>query len=366
MRSRSWSAIVWIVAHAWFALASPTRASCFTPEPLLLWSYPAEGATDVPIDAELWAVSSFVGSNVTPTVKLNGQPVAVHVAPARPIIEIGGVTMDGHTGRAVLDAPARGIELEPIHFTPGALTPNTAYTLELSYRPTSTSPESIFEVHFTTGERKTQAPLKPKVVAYTDNAAGDEAHLVCRELLAAQGCFDTVGEQPTRLYAFQLASSNAIAWYVRTNKPDSASLWPSACGSPYLRVRESAQDECFELRPVGVGGKLGPALEYCARPAKSSKPFAPQPSAAGISPRSPTRSVAAPAPAPIAAPVAPTEPPPPVSPPKAPASASGGCSVSPRPSPQSCAWLIGLALLMLCWRQRIAAGSPLARRPLPG
>ncbi|MBK6812221.1 MAG: hypothetical protein IPG81_25730 [Sandaracinaceae bacterium] len=44
-----------LTAALW-ALAAPSHASasCVPPDPAIVWSYPAEGATDVPVDARIF------------------------------------------------------------------------------------------------------------------------------------------------------------------------------------------------------------------------------------------------------------------------------------------------------------------------
>ncbi|MCB9626828.1 MAG: hypothetical protein H6725_05615 [Sandaracinaceae bacterium] len=87
------------------SVTSRASASCVPPDPAIVWSYPAEGATDIPVDARIF-------------LRLNTY--------SRPTsITVNGVVVNwAGPGSAVEDM-----------FSPGPLTPNTAYLVTTTARP---------------------------------------------------------------------------------------------------------------------------------------------------------------------------------------------------------------------------------------
>jgi hypothetical protein len=333
-------------------LSAAARADCFAPAPLLYWSYPAEGAQDVPVDAELWVLSNLASSGARPEVSLNGRKL--DLAPAA----------KSH------------IDQSDLQINPGVLAANTPYTLELHYLARAGVPEHVFEVHFTTGAGRAAASPQPKVVAHSADPMERARAAACASLFAVQDCFDTITDPPAQLHSFELARSPALAWFVRSQRtrrsnggmpwPAGAGhssgglLWPASCGDPRLVVLESQPDECFELQAIAPGGKLSAPVQYCASPKPGKAPSGKLKETA-LSPREPTR-VLQPEPKPSAATQPETTAPAPSAPEPSAATTSretptaGGCSVTHN---GACPWwmLAACALLPLRLRHRLRARS---------
>ena len=111
-KASTWAAALFFLSIV--ALAGPrgVRADCMTPEPLLLWSYPADGARDVPTNALFWFVSSQTAFNPDLSATLNGKPL---VWP-----------QEAHN-------VSGQVSIHRVHVDPGPLQPSTAYTLVLHY-----------------------------------------------------------------------------------------------------------------------------------------------------------------------------------------------------------------------------------------
>jgi hypothetical protein len=175
-------------------------ASCLPPEGRVLWTYPANGAVDVPTNAQL-----LVSDEAGRTPSLDGK---------------------------VLPASGEGV------FDLGALEPNTTYQV--------TWPSGFQEVgaslSFTTGAGPSFEPPPgvPEPVAVTR----DPAVPSCR-LVASQGCFDTgvragVGFKP---------SETPVAWLVESlycRRDSRRMVWPSECGAPFIQSEDPRV--CVRLR----------------------------------------------------------------------------------------------------------------------
>jgi hypothetical protein len=249
---------LWILVLTSVALQSLTaggaQADCLAPSPLLLWSYPEDGASDVPIDAELWAFTNL--GNLKPSgATLNGQDLAL----TEP------------------DAQDHGLR-----FSPGPLSSDTSYKFVITYAARGSVPVSVFEVQFKTGAAKAKPAAPAKVVAHAESPAADAALSGCKELFVAQGCSDTIGKSAPSLHTFELASPGAVAWLVRSTHPDGRLVWPKTCGHPQLLVHEPTDKDCFTVQPIVAGGKVARAVQYCSKPGARSRPL----SAAAVSPLS--------------------------------------------------------------------------------
>lgn len=308
------------------------RADCLTPEPLLLWSYPAEGERGVPVDAHFWLLSSQSAWGARPTATLNGKALA---APA-----------------LLTGAPIQAPNLE---LDPGPLAPDTAYTLALSYPALGDKPASNFELHFGTGSANSSAGESARVLEYATLAPPSTPREVCVELISAQGCFDTIEPEPPAVHRLTLQPSASIAWFVATDQPDGSMLWPARCGAPRVLLRAVKSDQCFVLTPIGAGGHAGPETRYCLKggkapkgPRKASAISASAPeNVRGLAPLKP---LAPPAPLAAAAPT-PAAPAPSAAPPAAKNDSSCGLVVAHERRPFSAAsLLLALAASGLCVR----------------
>lgn len=77
-RGTLWAKRASLASALLFTLASPARAVCLPPDPLLIWSYP-EAGSEVPLDAHVWALVPDYIERLT--VALDGEPLP-RVVPA--------------------------------------------------------------------------------------------------------------------------------------------------------------------------------------------------------------------------------------------------------------------------------------------
>jgi len=195
-------------------------ASCKEPALALLWSYPANGDTNVPTNALLWALSSTWR---VPSVTLDGAPLTV------PGEGVGSVSL-------------------------GALAPQHDYVLRLEYMSAwqVDAGSSSFEIRFRTGDGPaTKLPAVP--VAGVQRASGYDQS-PCPDVVRAQDCFDT--GQDT-LFTFDVSDPRAIGWLIRNE------VWPARCGKPSYYGYHAPPQPCFDVRAIGTGGVLGDATQHC-------------------------------------------------------------------------------------------------------
>jgi hypothetical protein len=219
-----------IAVVTWCAAPRSASASCASPTTTLLWSYPADGATDVPTDAVFWMVSGRQPVQAT----LDDEPLVIEAA----------------TEAAAVSS-----------IDPGALAADTDYVLRVEYASArAVSPDAgavaTFEIAFHTGTAKRTQPSVPTVTAHHILAI-DRPVPRCRDVAAAQGCFDT----GNAAIEFDVsADRDAIAWLVQAGSTEESTLWPNRCGQPTLIIRTQ---NCIDIRALGVGGKLSAPTRYC-------------------------------------------------------------------------------------------------------
>lgn len=234
---------LWITAWALAVLPSSGHADCLTAEPMLLWSYPADGDVEVPINAQVWILSTLAALASPTLVSLNGETLTP----------------------AAAEASATQISRRSLHFVPSELAVNTRYTLRVVYAQVGSRAGHTFELNFTTGSAYATTGRAARVAARSVEATEESRSEPCAELRAVQGCFDTIEANPPQVHRLDLRPSDAIAWFVRTNQPDGSILWPSSCGAPRLLLRDALPDECFFVRAVARGGLPEPESRYCAK-----------------------------------------------------------------------------------------------------
>lgn len=178
-------------------------ANCAAPPPVV-WSYPHNGATGVPTDADF--------------------------------LVIGTASSVGIEGRVIERIPTDyAVDL-------GELEPNTEYTLQIGEGyGADADPEPIT---FTTGSD----------AGVVEFPRPDEA--TCEAIYRAQGCFDTgapdvveievdyTGEEP--LYVLY---AEAVDGY------QPVTLWPRECGEP-IRYQTYNEDDEYMVKPLGYNGML--------------------------------------------------------------------------------------------------------------
>jgi MYXO-CTERM domain-containing protein len=201
--------------------SAPVYASCVGSSTVdLLWSYPAEGDSDVPTNAQLHMVfnAKLYGTDWDAT--LNGEPIA---------------------------RSADGV------FAFGPLAADTDYTFQLEgHQPRVSITTKVVELHFRTGSAVADAVQAPVVVGGESVEESDSAR-VCERVDSRYYCRDTA---PFDIREVALDEANAVAWI-----DDAGNLWPRGC---FPRVNLiPAQDRCYNMHAVSADGQISEATAFC-------------------------------------------------------------------------------------------------------
>lgn len=223
------------------ALAPRAQASCAAPPFELLWSYPTNGATDVPINARFWFLFSL-----GPGAK---------------------VSLDG----TALTAERR-VGFSGLSFAPGELLPNHAYTLRVEAEDqdpvTGQRRQQRIDIGFTTSSSRGAALNYPEILNDTREPA--PAKTTCPKVVAAQDCFDT-GQNTDVQFPVRYAD-RALAFLVVADS-GSANLWPASCGTaPLLRMHEDRAKGCYAVSSIGPGGFLSEPDRRCVGHPNGDRP----------------------------------------------------------------------------------------------
>lgn len=233
------------------------RADCSLPPFEVLWTYPENGAVDVPTNAVLHDLSTTWG---VPRVTLDGVDVPAPQADRR-----------------------EGIPL-------GALLPNHDYVLQLDYGLPSdgdAGAAKVARVAFRTGAGPATVP-PPATVSTVHRGSSPDASAAspCPNVVAAQDCFD-MGQNT--LLTFDVPETSGPGYTV------DGELWPARCGDPSLFVYEDATNaRCHDVRVIGAGGLLSEPTRACPAPSSDAgaeafvgadaSPAVPQPATATAAP----------------------------------------------------------------------------------
>lgn len=204
------------------ATSAPVHASCAGSATVeLLWSYPAEGDSDVPTNAQLQLVlnAQLYGSDWDAT--LNGEPLAR--------------SPDGV-------------------FAFGALAPDTDYTFQLEgHQPRASVTTKVVELHFRTGSAAADAVQAPAVVGPSSAEQNDRILSMCERVDARYYCRDTA---PNDVREIMLDETHAVAWV-----DDAGNVWPRGC-LPRVDLIY-AQGRCYNMHAVSADGQISDASEFC-------------------------------------------------------------------------------------------------------
>jgi hypothetical protein len=230
------ASLQWLCAFAVVVIASATagvaQASCVAPKPTVIWSYPAEGDRDVPLDAEIRVIA-----NVT-------------------LLNVFEATLDGNVISPSTDGayPTEGLE------------PDKDYVFAIAgpkARARSEATPTLLELRFHTGNGLATEPSPPELLSSTRELAMPALDPLCEAVHSAGQCFDT----PEYAYdQLELGQTDAVAWLVRYDDSGAEQFWPTVC-SPLLTMHKGAAEQmppCFELRAVGANGSLSESLKYCS------------------------------------------------------------------------------------------------------
>jgi hypothetical protein len=213
--------------------AKPARASCAAPAPAIVWSYPADGQTDVPTNARVFVLPNLgaFGAEVT----FNGQSA---------------------------DKP---IEDDRFGYAP-QLEPYTRYVVGVSSDPTLPPVTFSFTTGAGPGPDDPPPPLSISGVTQTPVRALSP---LCAQAVAAMDCFDTgqsthvvfeTTAQPVAFFVGQI-DGNSIPWSM---------TWPGECGSPEVFVTSCMGS--YRVYAVGATGLATTADATCPPPAAMPMP----------------------------------------------------------------------------------------------
>ncbi len=201
-----------VIVLGLLSFSSSAIADCAAPPPVV-WSYPHDGATDVPTDIDLIVTGS------TPSITFDGNVI------------------ERDFNQFVMDL--------------GDLEPNTEYTIDV-------------------GENAGALEDPTPITVTTGNGAGpvefpavDEA--ICQQILQWQDCFDT--GPPAEFHLNPSPRGAEQAYIVSRQDEDSSSpilLWPRSCGF-YVRVRSYDTEPDFLVEAVDYDGSTR-ALELMDSP----------------------------------------------------------------------------------------------------
>lgn len=244
------TAAVLLAISATLAQGDGARADCSQPDFDLLWSYPEDGDGNVPINAQLWMLTSTWSSS-TATFTLNGEPLSAAAQ------SFGGVVID-----------------------PGELEPNTHYTLELRIATDSvpSSEQQLARIQFVTESEAAPSVSAPNIGGHTTEL-GYVTHS-CAQVVAAQDCFDT--GQDTLLVVLS-EDDDALGWVIEPESGGPSAVWPARCGDPSLYgYGDTLLHSCVLVRKIGPGGLLSERARYCPDTGATSDAGMPEPRDAGV------------------------------------------------------------------------------------
>jgi hypothetical protein len=248
-RPKIWS----VVAAAALVTAAvihprPSNAGCLSPTPALLWTHPADGATDVPTNTAIWILP---GAN---SALLNGVAIA---------------SDDGRL------------------FKPNGLVAKTHYRVDV---PFSSPAPGTLSFSFTTGAGPREIAV-PNIGQTTSRLFEEPPELstACRLILTGRDCFDT----PPYNYLEFKVTERPLFWLIRelpqdpqSSRPSSnartfEAAWPAACGAPLVVGKFHAGD-CHQLVAFNERGEPTTSPPICiTKPTTASPATAPSSSPPG-------------------------------------------------------------------------------------
>jgi len=223
--------IVAVASAAPFA----AEASCVPPVFDVIWSYPADGQSDVPTNAQVVMLT----------------------------------TLGSWSSKATLNGVDLAEGADRYRFTTPTLAANTTHTLVVS--PRGEMSGAVKTLTFRTGSGP-MASHPPEPESSQQVETGKRTlDAVCARALAAGDCYDTGQDE---YLTFHTAHA-PVAWVVDFLNDRGAStwtnLWPGACGSPEVLVH-SNDDRCYTLTAVNEIGELAAPVRYCHAPPLISVP----------------------------------------------------------------------------------------------
>jgi len=214
-----------------FFATSRAHASCRAPEPEILWSWPADGAVDVPIDADLLlAKRGFYSAPLLVTLR-TGEGNGVDVT--------SGSTL-------------------PDHFDLGTLAPHTRYTIKMVVANTPFADAISFE----TGEGRSSSQSGGLRVASVSEDPWSESLFDsenCDSIIFADSCYDT-GVPPIQAFDIDGGAppiDPGSLWVIETIFEGESYFrnLPAVCGKP-MQFGSSRTGVDSRVYNVGTNGAI--------------------------------------------------------------------------------------------------------------
>jgi len=228
-------------------------AHCTEAAPGLLWSYPADHDTDIPLDVsvQLLAARPLEGNW---SAELNGQELSTD--------RLTQLRLDRKL------EPDGETQVYPL----GDLEPDTDYSFRLIPEDKSTLQPAIALSFHTGAAEHTPAAMAPRVLGSTVTVEFPKITPRCIALFMHNSCEERVGS----FRSLQLDQSQAIA--VLVNRLDEhAELWPVDCTPIFDATVANDVSSCFQLVTVNARGEHSEVTQYCPE----SGPDSAHPSANG-------------------------------------------------------------------------------------
>jgi hypothetical protein len=229
-RIARWTLAWGVGAAPLLTMAGSARADCAVPAPSVVWSSPAAGAVDVPVDADLLLLTE-----------------RIDLASAEPTLFVGGL----------LELPLEAGSTLPGHFDLPELEPNQAHTIVL--HPEQGGPITI---GFTTGERRASSAggaVGLISISQEPYAPGLIEEGLCHDVLFRDTCFDTGIPLLQTLQVEASAVDEHSLWAIETVRFDFEEtyiqFWPAVCGPP-RQWGALPSDAQYRLYNIGESGAI--------------------------------------------------------------------------------------------------------------
>jgi hypothetical protein len=240
--ARLWPLAVALAALPLLLGNRPVQAACVTPTYRIIWSYPADGAVDVPTNARLFILTPF-GLD-TGELRVSGQSVKAD-------------PMDSRLG-----------------FNLG-MTPHTEYVVAIDRGP-GVGGASL---RFTTGGGPIADVLPaPPIIGKATAMRDPPLSSVCQQARNIGFCFDTGGdpgqlvlETKSQAVIFLLRWQPPVAypeWVPQSSEPPRPYTihWPATCGQPATFGSTSTCFGSYRVSAVGITGESVSRDYVCPEP----------------------------------------------------------------------------------------------------
>ena len=227
-RMRQLTALMVLLLLLPFLRPSAALADCAEPPQQLVWSWPAKGMVDVPVNAGVFVV-----------------PAATHSV---------RVFLDDQELSALGEAPPHAWV-----FDPGPLTPDSVHKLVIEFSSTNGTQKTLPAREFTTGSA-TASPAVARVGGHAerDPATTDLLGDACGQAFALLDCLDS---GINALFDLQM-SDGAPGWAIRSQASGVWTAFGDGCDPIALTILEE-ENPCFDIVALGPTIDLATATPHC-------------------------------------------------------------------------------------------------------